>query len=375
MLDKYGVDTVTACIEEMYDYGERITRMAIDEISDGSWTAEDCFDNNGIDLDKPVKTQVTVTVKGGDITIDFTGSAPEQEGPINGLLVGTIASARIAVKALTSPFLPANEGCFRPVKVIAQEKTIYNSSPTAPSFLWTWPLHHSLELINKALHKVMPKRIPACSGADVNLQGFTGIHPRTGEYWQSIMPVVIGQGGDFFSDGENYLFHHGGGSCKSTPIEILETLCPVIVDKNEFVMDSGGAGEQRGGVGSRIQYHLVEASARFFSMVEKAKTPRWAINGGKEGITNQLFIRSKEKGEYELLKTSGLELTADDTVIVTAGGGSGYGNPMERDPEKVLMDVIDGYVSVEHAKSNYGVVINPNNFEIDIEATKNLRVV
>ena len=129
---------VGACINEMYDYNERMARLAIDKIPDGTWTAEDYIDDNSIDLDKPLLTKVTVAIKGSDIIIDYTGSAPEQRGPVNGHLVGTISITRATIKALTTPNLPANEGCFRPIKVIAPKGCIYNMGPTAPVSLWFW---------------------------------------------------------------------------------------------------------------------------------------------------------------------------------------------------------------------------------------------
>jgi N-methylhydantoinase B len=371
LLDKYGFENVTACIQEMYDYGERMTRLAIQGIKDGTWTAEDYLDSNGIDLDKPILHKVTVTIKDSDIIIDFTGSAPEQRGPMNTLLVTTIAAARIAVKALTTPDLPANEGCFRPIKVIAPEKTICNASATAPTWLFSWIAHHSLELINKALYESLPEKIPACSGADVCIQGFSGTDQKTGLYWGTIIPIVIGQGGDLHSDGENYLFHIGGGSPKSTPTEIIETLYPIFVDKVEFVTDSGGAGKHRGGMASRIHYHPL-TTLTFFTNIEKAKTPLWGVDGGQEGLRNNLVVDFQNNGERQILKTSGIELGKDDTVIGTAGGGCGYGQPFEREPEAVLKDVINGYVSIEHARLDYGVVID-RNLQIDTATTKMLR--
>jgi N-methylhydantoinase B len=372
LLDKYGMETVTDCIEEMYNYSEHMTRLAIEEIHEGTWSAEDYLDNNGIDLDKPILTKVTVTIKDSDITIDFTGSALEQRGPMNGLLVTIIGAARAAIKALTTPKLPANEGCFRPIKVIAPEHSLFNAGATAPTFLWSWPAHHSLELINKALYRVLPDKIPACSGADPCLQGFSGVNQKTGEYWGAIVPLVIGQGADLHSDGENYLFHHGGGSPKNSPVEVMESLYPVFINSVEFITDSGGPGKHRGGLGSRMHYRPL-APVTFFSMIEKGITPCWGIDGGKEGVKNHLYINSKERGEFELLKTSGIDLGEGDRVTGTAGGGCGYGDPLERNPEAVRQDVIDGYVSVERARLDYGVVTNPDNLDIDAEATRKLR--
>jgi N-methylhydantoinase B len=372
LLDKYGMALIKSCIEEMYDYGERMARIAIQELKDGTWTAEDYIDNNGIDINKPIYLKVTVTVKGSDITLDYTGSSTEQEGPLNGLLVSTIGSTRATIKALTTPKLPANEGCFRPIKVVAPEHCIYNAGASTPTYLWSWVAHSVLELIGKALYNSLPEKIPACSGADTCLQGFSGKNIDTGEAWGMIIPSVIGQGADYYGDGENYLFHHGGGSPKNTPVEIMESLSPIFIDKAEFIQDSGGPGRRRGGEGFNIIYHPLQ-QVTFFSMIEKAETPRWGINGGKEGLRNNLLISSKEKGDFRILKTSGIELNAYDRITGIAGGGCGYGNPFERELEMVFDDVKNGYVSVQKAAADYGVVIDPVNLKIDFQATRELR--
>lgn len=372
LLYKYGIETVDEIIKEMYDYSERITRLAIEKIPDGTWTAEDYIDSNGIDLDKPILTKVMVTIKGSDITIDLSGSDPEQRGPMNGLWVTTLSAARAAVKALTSPELPADEGSNRPIKVIAPKGCVYNAGPTAPSFLCGDVASTILELVNKSLYRVLPERTPACSGGSVIGEGFFGTDLKTGRYWGTIIPAIIGQGADFYSDGENYLMHHSCAGGQNIPTEILESTFLLFVEKVELIQDSGGAGKQRGGLGSLLQIRPL-TPATFYSFIEKSKTPHWGINSGKEGLRNYALIKSKDKGEFEVLKTSGVQLTEGDRVIVVAGGGGGYGNPLERDIEEVRWDVINGYVSVEHARQDYGVVIDPHTFEIDTIATQRLR--
>ena len=372
LLHKYGFETVDAIIQEMYDYSERITRLAIEKIPDGTWTAEDFIDSNGIDLDKPILTKVTVTIKGSDITIDLSGSDPEQHGPMNGLWVTTLSAARSAVKALTNPKLPANEGFNRPVKVIAPRGCVYNARPGVPSFLCGNVAQTILELVNRALYRVLPERIPACSGGDVIGEGFFGIDPKTGNYWGTITPSIIGQGADFSSDGDSYVMFHAAGASQNVPSEILESTFPLFVENVELIQDSGGAGKNRGGLGSRLQLRLL-AQATFYSFIEKSKSPHWGFDGGKDGLRNYALIQSQERGEFEVLKTSGVQLTEGDKVIVTAGGGGGYGNPFERDIEKARQDVINGYVSAEQAKQDYGVVINSQTFDVDVKATQRLR--
>ncbi|MBI5446437.1 MAG: hydantoinase B/oxoprolinase family protein [Deltaproteobacteria bacterium] len=372
LLDKYGAETVRACVEEIYGHSERMIRHAIAAIPDGVYTAEDYLDDNGIDHDRPVPVKVTITVEGDEITIDFTGSAPEQRGPMNGLLISTLAAARVGVKALTVPELPGNEGFNRPIKVVAPEGSIFNASDTVPSFLYAWVAPIALDLINRALHRALPERVPALSGADVVCEGFAGMDPETGRYWGTLTPCVVGQGGDYHSDGECFLYPLSAGACKNTPSEVLESTYPLVVDRCELVPDSGGAGRHRGGLASRTHFRLT-APGIFFGVIEKGKTPHWGLFGGKEGLRNFALIRSKAKGEFEVLKHPGVELDEGDRVVVTAGGGGGYGDPLERPPEAVLEDVRNGYVSPESARLDYGVALGADGRSVDHDGTRALR--
>ena len=379
LLEKYRIDTIEACVKEMYDHGERMTRLALEELPDGTWTAEDFMDSNGIDLDTTIPIKVAVTIKGSEITINLTGSAPEQAGPMNGLWVTTVSAARMALKALTTPDLPANEGSNRPLTVIAPEGTVYNCGPLAPCFLCGDVASTILELVNKALYPVIREKIPACSGGSVCGGGFFGVNPENGRHWATLAGAGIGNGADHASDGDNCTSHHsiagGGGSSQSSQggsVEHTESKFPIFTERSELVTDSGGAGKYRGGLGTRNQLRLL-GPATFFSFIEKAKAPHWGVDGGKPGLINYALIKSKGLGEFEVLKSSDIHLSAGDIVIMNAGGGGGYEDPLERDPESVRWDVINSYVSVEGARNDYGVIIDPHTFEIDEEATKTLR--
>lgn len=326
------------------------------------------MDNNGIDLDKLVRTQMTITIKGSDMTVDLTGSDPEQQGPMNGLWVTTLSSVRSNIKSLTSPGVPTNEGFNRPIKVIAPEGCVHNAGPTVPCFLCGNVGESIGQCITKALFEALPGRLPACGGADPIGQGFYGTNPRTGKYWTSLTPVYTGQGAGLKTDGLVYLF----GPCQNIPHEILEASFPLFIENAELIKDSGGAGKNRGGVGTRLSMRLL-SPASFYAFIERGRTPHWGAYDGKPGLRNYALIKSKKEGEFEVLKTSGVHLEKDDMVIVTAGGGGGYGNPLERDTEKVRMDVLNGFVSTKCAREDYGVVIDPETFEVDTAATKALR--
>jgi N-methylhydantoinase B len=372
LLDKYGVETIKDCIQEMYVYSERITRLAIEKMPDGTWTAEDFIDDNGIDLDKPIPIKVAITIKGSDITLDFSGSAHEQNGPMNGLWVTTLSAARVAVKALTTPKLPANEGFNKPITVIAPKGCVYNAGPSAPSFLCGNVASTILELVNKALWEVVPDKIPACSGGDVCGGGYFGIDPRTGKQWATLSSPRIGQGGDCFSDGDSFSGHHSVGGGGIISLEMLELLYPLLAERCELIQDSGGAGKQRGGLGMKLKILLTE-SATMFRFIEKAKAPHWGVDGGKEGLRNYAIVKPEHREVFEVLKSSGLHLTKGDRVIAIGGGGGGYGKPFKRKAEAVRWDVINGCVSIEAAVRDYGVVLNPETYDVDTVTTEKLR--
>jgi len=372
LLDKYGVEMVTACIEEMYNYGEQLTREAISEFPDGTWSAEDYLDDNGVDLDTLVKVKVTVTVKGSDITVDFTGSAPEQKAPLNCPYISTQSIGRAAVKSLTTRELPANEGCYRPIKVVAPPGSMYNPGDKAMTFLYPVPSSAALEVINKALYSVLPQRVPARSGGDLAGGGFEGPDPRTGKHYVAIPLALIGQGADLNSDGENALQHHIIGAMRNIPIEVVESEFPLFIDEFALEQDTAGAGEHRGGVGTRVIVKVLH-EAVFWSFLDRGKYPGWGIDGGKPGTFNYNIVHSQAKGDYKVLKTTAIDLDKDDRVSRHGAGGAGYGNPFKRNPVKVRWDVVNEYISVAKAKEDYGVVIDPETLDIDTDATIKLR--
>lgn len=371
LLEKYGPDIVKECINRIYEQSEYVLREQLNNLPNGTWTAEDYLDSNGID-DELIPIKVTVTINHGNIILDFSGSAPEQPGPMNSHWITTCSAARFAIKCLFVPYLPMNEGFNRPIEVIAPQGSIFNATPKVPSFLCGDVASAIPELINKALAAVIPERVPACSGGHVIGVGFYGFDPKTGKYWGTIVPVMIGHGASMQRDGENYLMHHSAGGGKNIPVEMLEASFPLFVESQEFIPNSGGAGRNRGGLGTRLHIRLL-APATFYCFIEKAKTPHWGIGGGKEGLANNVLICSKESNPINVQKTSGIQLQTGDEVIIIAGGGGGYGSPFKREPQKVLEDVKNGYITCDEARLVYGVAIDPCTLQIDTTATELLR--
>jgi N-methylhydantoinase B len=164
-----------------------------------------------------------------------------------------------------------------------------------PSFLCANVAETIFELINRAIYKILPERIPACSGGDVIGDGFFGVDPRTGKYWSTIAPSIIGHGADHASDGDSYLMFHSAGASQNIPTEILESTFPLFVEKVELIPDSGGAGKHRGGLGSLIR--------RPPAFTASSKREKARIGASMEGKTVSGIMRLYNHGAKEHSKS------------------------------------------------------------------------
>lgn len=374
LLDKFGLDYTLKAIQEMYDHGERMARAAIAEMPDGSWSVEDYLDNNGVDKEKPVKMKVTVTIDGEEMIIDYTGSAEEQKGPINCPLITTESSARLVMKALTTPDIPAHEGCFRPLKVVAPEGTLFNPGPMATTFLYGWPSMQTMDMVCRVMTDVVPEKVPAFSGGDLCGIIYHGISPRTGRFWAEASPQPIGQGADLYGDGESCLLHHSEGATRNVPIEVTESREPLHMEQYVLRQDSGGPGRNRGGMGMVRDYRYV-SDGLMLGVIERGKFPHWGVKGGKPGARNYALVMPPGKEPFEVLKTPAIPIEAGTVISNRTGGGGGWGDPFEREAERVLDDVINEYVSVESARNDYGVEIKSvdGSYIVDEAETARLR--
>lgn len=370
LIDRFGLDVFDAAVEQIFEHGERIARARLAELPKGTWSAEDYLDSDGIDHDTMLKVRVTVTITDGEFHVDFTGSHPTVKGPLNlpfGLTEGVSA---LTFKGLTTPDSPANDGHFRPLRVTAPEGSIMNAQPPAPTFmLWTGLL--TPEVILKAVAKALPDDVPACSGGDVSTMMGVGLNPRTGQPWVEATNEAVGFGAHAGGDGENGIMHMSEPGCQNNPVEVLETKAPLLIESYGLVRDSGGPGKHRGGLGIQRTYRFLHDSYAL-TLVQKTRTKPWGLAGGHEGENCKVILRPGTESErvvgmvYEPMK-------ADEVLINMTGGGGGWGDPLERDPERVLDDVINDYVSVEAAKDKYGVIIDVNTMTVDHDATDALR--
>lgn len=379
IVNKYGLELVNSVIDDLLDYSERLTRQEILLIKDGRYEHEEKILDDGYQ-GGPYTLKLTVIVEGDSITFDYTGTDPQIRGPINSPLSATISATYYTMRCITNPHIPSNQGCHRPIKVVAPEGTLVNCKMPIGCFQRMVTDHLLVDLIMGAMAKAIPNKVMADScGTNYDFCSGTNLetHPRGGEvnhrqYWGEIVPGGLGARPN--SDGVTIMSCHVT-NCPIPPLEAQEIEAPMLFIERSILPDSEGAGQFRSGFSQRRKWKLVGYDGIFSHVSQKSKIPPQGLFGGMSGTTSKWIINEGTDKEEVLEYAMGdvIFLNYGDTITCITASGGGFGNPFERDPEKVKEDVEMGLVSLENAKSKYGVVIDPKSFDINIEETNNLR--
>lgn len=373
LVAKYGIAEIREAVTTFWDLSERAARKMVASIPDGEYRAESFLDNDGVEFEKPVPIRVLVKVAGDDMTIDFSGISDQVKGSLNsGFYGGAMNVARIAFKCLTTPKLVSNEGCFRPLTVICPPGKLLNALPRAPLYNWAIPFPTIIDTIFKALADAVPARVPAATRGDARGVGVTGYDEKKGKYFTIMLPHIGGHGARPFRDGPAPRCAIQQGDEHSMPVEVNEIKFPIVFERYALRPDSGGAGKYRGGMGIDI-IASVGIDGRMRNPMIRSKCLPWGIAGGEAGTANVAFAIKPDGSEEQVGRTIGYPLPAGWKVHLMTGGGGGYGDPFEREPEAVRDDVLAGYVSVAEAQTKYGVVVRGPRCEIDAAATERLR--
>jgi N-methylhydantoinase B len=362
--DKYGTGTVNAAIDRILDHGESSARDALRALPDGTWSAVDYADDDGIS-DDPIRIGVAVTIDGESFTVDFSDSADAVDGPMNVPYGATESMCKLVLKSLTTPESSSNAGQFEPLDVVAPEGSVFNAAYPAPTFT-LWTTINAAEAVYEALSEGLPGRVPASSGGDICSMMLVGQDPETGRRYVEGGNEGVGWGATRERDGQNALMHISESTVRNTPIEVIENKAPVRIDELRLRQDSGGAGEHRGGLGVVHTYRF-QQSGDALTTVKKTKTEGWGIDGGEPGETNAV-VWFPDTDSPTRTGTERKQMGPGDAVSYRTGGGGGYGDPSERDPERVREDVLDGYVSRDAAREAYGVVLT-DDLDVDRELT------
>jgi N-methylhydantoinase B len=352
LLARYGRDTVEACIAKIWDQAEMAARRVVEQIPDGSYTAESFLDNDGRNK-TPVRVKVTVKIEGSQMTVDFSEMNPQVPSPMNSGKSGGIAGARVAFKALTSPDLDVNEGCFRPLSVVLPEGTIVSAKPPSAIGLWSISLPTVIDTILKALAPAMPHMIPAAHKGDMGGCSFFGFRPDGSRF---ILMNIFGGGwgGRPDEDGESASVSVCQGDVRNTPVELQEIKYPVLIEKHALRRDSGGAGAYRGGLGLEITYRLLQPCKANINC-DRTVDPPWGLHGGNPAAVNSAIVhRATDNSETTVYKATELEISAGDAVTFLTAGGGGYGEPAGRSRTAIARDIAEGLISPAAAAAQYG---------------------
>ncbi|MCY4024541.1 MAG: hydantoinase B/oxoprolinase family protein [Anaerolineaceae bacterium] len=370
LVERFGVELFQKAVEAILDHGERVARARLAALPKGTWTAEDWADDDGVDRDTMLKLRCTVTVTDDEFVVDWSGSNPACLGPMNLPIGLTEGVSGLAFKGVSTPDLPANHGHYRPLRVIAPPGELMNAQhPAATFFIWTGIL--APEVVFKALARGMPERVQACSGGDIFTVMGLGMHPETGVPWLEATNEAVGFGAFAGNDGEDAIMHVSEPGCRNNPVEVLESKAPWIIETYHMRRDSGGPGEYRGGVGITRVYRFLHPSSAL-TLVKKTKSAPWGMAGGQEAEGGHVIVWPGTDKE-ERTGAIYYQMETEDVIRNNSGGGGGWGNPFEREPQRVLDDVINDFVSLESARADYGVVIDGDPLAIDQAATAALR--
>ena len=377
---KFGKATIMDSLETIYDMTEAACRAEVEKIPDGEYRAEAWFDNDRVDLARRIPLHTRVVVKGGDMTIDLTGCSNQVRGNINSR---TLAPPFIAYKALTAPTDPVNEGSFRALKVEINEGNIMMATPPAPYRSWSAVLATVIDCTLAALAPAIPDRIPAGGQGVVGGSGLsgTGVHPETGRYYNISDAEGAGWGARPFEDGISAQCSIIQGDVRNAPVEACEHKWPIRVEKRGLRVGSGGPGTFRGGLGLEIIMTslgdmLIDAGgAGSLARMGRQKFPPQGLWGGHPGLPYQGFTRHPGSTDWKDVtgRTDSVWVSPGFSNMQRSSGGGGWGNPLERDPELVRMDAIDGYIDLTMARDDYGVVLDTESGMVDLDATRTLR--
>lgn len=355
LVQRYGIETVRAAREQIFDQTERLERAAVRAIPDGIYSAEGCLDDDGVVPDVARWVRVTVEVAEDRMIFDLSGTDDMVDGPINCGAAQAVSAARVAYKLLVNPDKPVDGGAFRPLEVKIRPGSLLAAEEPAPCEWYFTPLGLLIDLVVKALSPVMPDRCAGASYGDSMVIGIAGKDPRNELPYLMYEGTAGGWGAWRGGDGQDALINNVNGSLKDVPIEVAETKYPVFLRQYAIRRDSGGPGAWRGGNGIEREY-VLEADGIMSLWFERSKTPAWGLFGGSDATPPEVVVNEGRPTEKTMLKVNAFRLKTGDTVVCRTGGGGGFGNPAERRRDLVEADLRDGRISIETARRVYGYV-------------------
>lgn len=370
---KYGLPAMQQAFQKILMSGEKVSKEALKSLPQGIFEAEDFIDDDGIH-GEPIPVKVKVTVSRDEFVVDLRGSSSQVAGSINASFPASLCTAKATFKALTSPHTPANEGNFRPLRLLTDPGSIFHALPPAPTSTYWETDAYVGDLIMKALGPYLQDRVPAGHFLSVCGTILGGYDDGKKQAYALVEPQPGGWGATSTRDGPSAQFCLGDGETLNMSNEVIEARYPIRVDQYALNIEAGaGAGKYRGGFGMVKDYRVLGREANFTASFGRAKFPPWGLSGGGPGTCNRVSILHAAGGPESHGKFAARKLRQGDVVRLATGGGGGFGSAWDRDPLDVEADVRNEYMTVDQAEKLYGVVFNREIMEVEREATVALR--
>jgi N-methylhydantoinase B len=370
LVARHGAKRVRAYMDEILDYTERLTRAALSELPDGEWGFEDWIDDDGIDYGKPIRLRVTFRKRGDSLVADWTGTSPQVKGAINNTASFTRAATFTCLKSVLAHDVLCNAGFYRAIEVIAPPGSIANAVLPAASAARGLTGFRMLDTCFGALAQMLPDRSIAASEG-----GNTGV--SIGGYYPDRRPFIFVEficsawGGRAWADGldgnANML-----ANMSLPPVEITEAEQPLQILCTEFVQDVGGPGRHRGGMSIRRDYKLLAEEAVLQVRADRHDIRPYGLYGGQPGRPARNVLNPGPDAR-ELPGKLTMTIKRGDVFRHEQPGPGGWGDPLERNPERILRDVRNEFVSVGAARDDYGVVIDVQTWTVDYARTAQRR--
>lgn len=363
-LDEFGLIDLEELADAIIDRSEAAMRERVLDLPDGECRYELTIDG----FDEPIVIRCVVRVAGDGLVVDFAGSSGAVPLGVNVALNYTRAYTTYGIKCAIASDIPNNEGSFRPVQVTAPEGSLLNAR--APSAVGGRHLvgHFLPSAVMGALAEALPDRVMAPGFDGLWDTHIAGVDRVAGKHFSFTWFASGGTGAMRGKDGMSATAYPSG--IAGVPVEVMETLAPLVVRRRELRCDSGGAGTWRGGLGQAMDIEVLTDEPYLFSgLYERYRHPAPGLGGGGSGSTGRLATSNGVPLEPKLTRT----LPGDTVVTIEIPGGGGFGDPFERDPELVRRDVRAGYISTEAAERSYGVSLDTESGEVDVAQTNILR--
>ena len=353
---KYGAATFGRAVALILDQSEAAARAFIAAMPDGVYTAETFLDNDRSG-DEPLPIRVKVIVAGDEMTVDYPDMAEQVKGPINsGYFGGGQTTARVAFKYLLGAGEMANEGTFRPLRLVLPPGKILSAEASAPMGNYSTPFPTVIDTVIRALEKALPQRVPGGHFGTHSGIRFYGRRPD-GTFFGTHDSGHGGWGAGATHDGAGPFRTMAHGDTRIIPLELQEATLPIRIEEFSLRQDSAGAGTFRGGLGFRKTYRIL-APCMVQTNLDRTKFPPWGVQGGNAAKPGRFGLVQHATGEQRSIgKEKGLALAPGDLLCVETGGGGGYGSPAQRPLPAIQRDLDAGYVSAAAAAQDYGVTI------------------